>query len=168
MPKRAIRKLEDPVLRKKSKKLEKIDPLLLHLLDDMLETMYGNTGVGLAAPQVGISKRIVVIDMGDGPIKLINPKILNKEGAEIAPEGCLSIPGTYGDVERAEKVTLKAQNEKGEILKIEAEGLLARIIQHELDHLDGVLFIDKASNIREIWETEEQETQPGSDKPVAI
>ncbi|MCL5774466.1 MAG: peptide deformylase [Firmicutes bacterium] len=167
MSKRAVRKLEDPVLRKKAKNVEKIDPLLLHTMEDMLETMYESIGVGLAGPQIGISKRTVVIDIGEGPVKLINPKIISKEGSQIGLEGCLSIPGIYGDVDRAEKVTLKAQNEKGEIIKIEAEGFMARVIQHELDHLDGVLFIDKATNIRKAEEIEETESQD-SEQPKSV
>ena len=167
MPKRPVRKLEDPVLRKKAKNVEKIYPLLLHTMEDMLETMYESVGVGLAGPQIGISKRTVVIDIGEGPVKLINPKIISKEGSQIGLEGCLSIPGIYGDVDRAEKVTLKAQNEKGEIIKIEAEGFMARVIQHELDHLDGVLFIDKATNIRKAEEIEETESQD-SEQPKSV
>lgn len=140
---RNIRKDGDDILRKKCKVVDEITPKIKVLLDDMLDTMYDAEGVGLAAPQVGILKRIVVIDAGEGPLKLINPEILKTEGSAIDTEGCLSVPGEQGSVERPERLTVKALNEKGEKIIIEAEGLLARAVCHEVDHLDGVLFIDK-------------------------
>jgi len=140
---RNIRKNGDEILRKKSRKVEVINERMLALLDDMLETMYKAEGVGLAAPQVGILKRLVVVDVGEGPIKLINPEITDTFGSCIDSEGCLSIPGEQGDVERPEKVTVVAQNEKGEEIKITGEGFLARAFCHEIDHLNGILFIDK-------------------------
>lgn len=140
---RNIRIEGDEILRKKSKKVEEINERILTLIDDMKETMYTADGVGLAAPQVGILKRIVVIDVGDGPITLINPEIISEEGKQIDYEGCLSIPGNQGKVERPIKVTVKALNEKGEEIELTGEGLLARCICHEVDHLDGILYIDK-------------------------
>ncbi|MBU3160539.1 peptide deformylase [Clostridium frigoris] len=141
---RTIRIYGDELLRKKSRVVDEINQRILLLIKDMKETMYISKGIGLAAPQVGILKRIVVIDIGDGLIALINPEIVKMEGSQIAGEGCLSIPGTQKDVDRPEKVSVSALNEMGEKIVIEGEGLLARAFCHEIDHLDGVLFIDKA------------------------
>lgn len=141
---REIRTLGDDLLRKKSRKIEVINKRILTLIDDMKETMYNAHGVGLAAPQVGVLKRLVVIDVGEGPIVLINPEILETSGSQIDEEGCLSIPGREEEVERPGYVKAKALNEKGEEIIIEGEGLLARAICHEIDHLFGILFIDKA------------------------
>ncbi|SMC21587.1 peptide deformylase [Clostridium acidisoli DSM 12555] len=141
---RNIRTLGDDILRKKSKKIEVINQRILTLIEDMKETMYEAHGVGLAAPQVGILKRLVVIDVGEGPIVLINPEILETSGSQLDEEGCLSIPGREEEVERPNYVKAKALNEKGEEIIIEGEELLARAMCHEIDHLDGVLFIDKS------------------------
>ena len=137
----------DPVLRQTAAEVTKIDKKLLKLLKDMAETMYAADGVGLAAPQIGVSKRIVVIDVGDGIIEMINPVIVNKEGSVVGGEGCLSVPEYEGEVERAEKVECEFTDRSGKRYLIETDGLLAIAIQHELDHLDGVLFIDKAQSI---------------------
>lgn len=141
---RNIRKNGDSVLRKKCKIVDEINPRIITLLEDMIETMYDADGVGLAAPQIGILKRIFVIDIYDdyGPRVFINPQILEKKGSQIDEEGCLSVPGEAAEIERADYVKVKAFNEKGEEFILEAEGLLARAIQHENDHLEGVLFID--------------------------
>lgn len=141
---RNIRTYGDDILRKKGKVVDEINPRVLLLIKDMIETMYHSKGVGLAAPQVGILKRIAVIDVGTGPITLINPEITAMEGLQINNEGCLSVPDTQKSVERPLKVTVKALNEKGEEIVIVGEELLARALCHEIDHLDGVLFIDKA------------------------
>lgn len=133
----------DDVLRKKSKHVDYINEKILKLLDDMAETMYQANGVGLAAPQVGILKRLVVVDIGDGLIKLINPEIIVQEGEQQDIEGCLSIPGITGEVKRPDWVKVKALNENGENVEIEGTGLLARAFCHEIDHLNGTLFIDK-------------------------
>ena len=140
---RNIRKYGDEILRKKSRKVEVINDRILTLIEDMKETMYEADGVGLAAPQVGILKRIAVIDVGEGPITIINPEIIEREGTYLDIEGCLSVPEKQGTVERPEKVKVKALNEKGEEVVIEGEGLLARAFCHEIDHLDGILFVDK-------------------------
>lgn len=140
---RNIRKHGDEVLRKKSRVVEKIDDRLQLLLDDMLDTMYENNGVGLAAPQVGILKRVVVIDIGEGPVFLINPEIIEQEGSYIDEEGCLSIPGEAGDVERPYRVKVKALNREGKEIIVEGEELMARALCHEIDHLNGILFVDK-------------------------
>lgn len=142
---RNIRTLGDDLLRKNSRKIDVIDKKILTLIEDMKETMYEANGVGLAAPQVGILKRLVVIDVGEGPIVLINPEILETSGTQVDNEGCLSIPGREEEVERPNYVKAKALNEKGEEIIIEGEELLARAICHEIDHLDGILFIDKSN-----------------------
>lgn len=140
---RHIRKDGDEILRKKSKEVEVIDKKILTLIKDMAETMYEANGVGLAAPQVGILKRIAVIDAGDGLIELINPRIVSTSGEQDYIEGCLSIPGIYGETKRPAKVVVEALNMKGEKVSIEGEGLLAVAMCHEIDHLDGILFKDK-------------------------
>jgi peptide deformylase len=138
---------EDPLLRKQAKPVKEVDDKVIKIIDDMFETMYAtDTGVGLAAPQVGILKQIIVIDTQDEePFALINPEIISSEGETDSEEGCLSCPEEYGIVKRAEKVKVKALNENGEEIEIEAEGFLAIVLQHEIDHLKGVLFIDKAT-----------------------
>ncbi|MDD4342832.1 MAG: peptide deformylase [Eubacteriales bacterium] len=138
---------EDPLLRKQSKIVKEVDDKIIKIIDDMFETMYTtDTGVGLAAPQVGILKQIIVIDtQEEEPFALINPEIVSSEGEVDSEEGCLSCPEEYGFVKRAEKVKVKALNEKGEEIEIDAEGFLAIVLQHEIDHLKGVLFIDKAT-----------------------
>jgi peptide deformylase len=140
---RNIRTKEDEILRKKSKVVTSIDERLLTLINDMKETMYASNGVGLAAPQVGILKRVVVVDIGEGPIVLINPEIIEKRGKVTDTEGCLSIPGEQGNVKRPKYVKVKAMNEKGEEILLEGENSLARAFCHEIDHLDGILYIDK-------------------------
>lgn len=140
---RTIRNEGDEILRKKSKEVEVINERILTLIEDMIDTMYAADGVGLAASQIGILKRVVVIDVGDGPIILINPEIIKEEGSQIDLEGCLSIPNYNGKVERPFKVTVKALNEHGEEFLIEGEELLARAFCHEIDHLDGILFRDR-------------------------
>lgn len=151
---REIRKAEDPILRRKAKAIKNpADPLLRQLAEDMVETMHRAPGVGLAAPQVGESKRLLVADCGEefgGLHVLVNPKITHQEGTQIGVEGCLSFPNLYGDVERAEMVMVKAQDLNGHWFKLEAHGLLSRCFQHEIDHLDGILFVDKAKNLREL------------------
>lgn len=140
---RNIRYLGDDILRKKCRKVDTVDDRLRILLKDMAETMYNANGAGLAGPQVGILKRIVVIDVGEGIINLINPEIIETEGSHIVEEGCLSIPNKWGKIERPERVTVKAINEKGEEFILKGEGELAKALCHEIDHLDGILFIDK-------------------------
>lgn len=146
---RQIRIKGDEVLRKKSRVIEKIDDRLLILIKDMIDTMYEAEGVGLAAPQVGVLKRVVVIDIGEGPIVLINPEIIESRGAYVDVEGCLSIPNEEGYVERPEYVKVKALNERGESIIVEGEDFLSKAICHELDHLDGVLYIDKLVEVEE-------------------
>jgi len=142
---RTIRKDGDEVLRKKSKTVDEINDRILTLLDDMADTLYKADGVGLAAPQIGVLKRVVVIDVGDdnGLLELINPVKIQESGEQTEVEGCLSIPGVYGEVRRPAQVTVEALNREGKKVVIEGEGLLARALCHEIDHLDGVLFKDK-------------------------
>lgn len=146
---RKIRTEGDDILRKKAKYVSDITKNVKILVEDMLETMYDANGVGLAAPQVGILKRVVVIDIGEGPVILINPEIVEQKGEAEAIEACLSIPGKSGKVVRPSYVKAKAINLDGEDIIVEGEDFLARAICHELDHLEGQLFIDIAENIDE-------------------
>lgn len=138
-----ILRLGDETLRKTSHPVTKIDRRTVGLLKDMAETMYAADGCGLAAPQVGILRRMVVIDVGDGLIELINPEIIESEGEEIGVEGCLSVPGRRGTVKRPTKVVVRALDKKGREIELTAEGFLARAVCHELDHLDGIVYVDK-------------------------
>ncbi len=152
---RKVRLSDDPILRKKSKEIGEITDRINTLLDDMVETMKHEEGVGLAAPQVGVLRRAVVIDIGEGPVKIINPVIVDQEGEEIDVEGCLSVPGRSGTVKRPERVKINYKDIEGQEQVIEGTGLLARAICHEIDHLDGILYIDKMIEEIEIVEDEE-------------
>ena len=142
------------VLTTECEHVEDVDEDIKQLVDDLIETMYAANGVGLAAPQIGVTKRITVIDVShpeeeeNDPIVLINPEIIEEEGKIKWEEGCLSFPGLYGDVKRAAKVTVRAQNREGEVYEIEGEELLAVALQHEIDHLDGILFIERMSGLK--------------------
>ena len=140
---REIREKGDEILYKKCKAVVKFDEKLHILLDDMYETMQSRDGVGLAAPQVGILKRAVVIDVGDGKIELINPEIVEESGEQTGSEGCLSVPGGFGEVTRPNVVTVKAQDRDGKWFNITGKELLARAFCHEIEHLDGKLFLDR-------------------------
>lgn len=159
---RKIREVGDELLHKKSRPFEKVDEKAIQLLDDLYETLKQTPdGVGLAAPQVGVLRRAIVVDLsmeegGEGPFKLINPVIVKQSGEQVCREGCLSVPGKLGDVTRPKKVIVEALNEKGEKVKIKAEDLLAVVFSHEIDHLDGILFIDKATEIFDADEVEEE------------
>lgn len=144
---RHIRTRGDPVLNMRCKPVKRFDTLLVQLLDDMAETMYAAPGVGLAANQVGVSLRVITVDIGEEIFRLVNPKIVSRQGSEVALEGCLSVPNLWGEVERAAQVVVKAQDETGKWRRIEAQGFLARAFQHEIDHLDGKLFVDRALNL---------------------
>jgi peptide deformylase len=135
-------KYPDPVLRKKAAPVEKISPEILAFLDEMGELMYDSNGVGLAAPQVGISLRIIVVDVGEKLHYLINPVIVAREGEQTGIEGCLSFPGLHGEVTRAQRVEIRAINRRGKKISLSGEGMWARAMQHEIDHLDGILFVD--------------------------
>ncbi len=157
----------DPRLRVKAKPVAEVTDQHRRLIADMLETMYAAPGIGLAAVQVGVHERIIVVDVSDDsdqPQAFINPEILSKEGTEVMQEGCLSVPGVYEDVERAERIRVRARDRQGRPLEFDADGLLAVCIQHEIDHLDGKLFVDylsdlKRQRIRKRIEKEERERQ---------
>ena len=134
---------EDEILHKKCRPVDKFDEKLHALLDDMAETMYDAVGAGLAAPQVGLLRRVATIDVGEGLIELVNPEIIARSGKKVDVEGCLSVPNRAGMVERPEKVTVRAQNRKGEVFEITAEGMLCKCLCHEIDHLDGIVYVDK-------------------------
>ena len=141
---RQIRTAPDPVLKRKAKKIHTIDGSVKKLVRDMLETMYAEPGrVGLAAPQVGVSLRVIVIGIPEEEeIVLVNPEIVRRRGERIIDEGCLSIPGYFGQIERSESVTVKGRDRNGKEVRIKAEGLLAQVLEHEIDHLNGKLYID--------------------------
>ena len=138
-----IRKIGDPVLRSKAKDVDNINQKTINLIENMTDTMYEADGIGLAAPQVGVLQRIFIVDVGEGLIEIINPKIIEENGKSIMEEGCLSIPEETGSVVRAKEIVMEGYNKKGEKIKIEENGLLARALQHEYDHLEGDLFTDK-------------------------
>lgn len=140
-----IKKYPDPVLRKKSKPVKVVELAEQKLFNDMVATMHKMRGVGLAAPQIGIVRRLIVVDIGAGIIKLANPEIVECSGREPMEEGCLSVPGTTVEITRASKIVVKGLNVKSKPVSLNAEGLLARVIQHEIDHLDGKLILDHAA-----------------------
>lgn len=140
----------DNILREKARKVTEITPNIIKLLDNMRDTMYAANGVGLAAPQIGISKRVIVVDTGDELLEIINPEIILKEGEQTDSEGCLSVPGMLGDVTRAYRVKVKGLDRQGQELEITRDEMTARALQHEIDHLDGILFIDRAVNLKPV------------------
>ena len=146
----SVRKYGDPVLRRRAKPVDKVTPELRAIIADMIDTMYDEVGIGLAAPQVGISLRLMVVgdEEGRGAQALVNPAIVEQGGTVTAEEGCLSIPGIFAQVTRSEWVRIEAQDEEGRTLSIRARGLRARVFQHEMDHLDGVLFIDRLEAVQ--------------------
>jgi peptide deformylase len=156
-----------PTLRRVAKKVELKeidDPLFQQLIDDMFETMYAAPGVGLAAPQVNVSKRLFVMDVHDDeqePAVVINPKIVLAEDEEEMSEGCLSVLGMVGDIVRFKKIAVTGLDRNGEKIRIEGEGLLAQCLQHEIDHLNGVLYVDKAKNVRPVTKEDEEEEEAG-------
>ncbi len=161
---RTIRTDEDPILRKTSRVVEVINDRILTLLDDMAETMHEAEGVGLAAPQVGVLKRIIVLDVGEGLIEMINPEILEIAGEQCGPEGCLSVPEQSGTVIRPQRVKVKALNRHHEAFELEAEDLLARAICHEIDHLNGILFTDLMLSEEEAEAYEKASAEEGSEE----
>lgn len=140
--------LGDNILRQKAAAVPQVTPNIVKLLTNLADTMYASKGAGLAAPQIGISKRVIVVDGGEGLIGLVNPVIIESEGTEISMEGCLSIPKIEGEVERAARVVVQGLDQSGTPVTVKAAGLAARALQHEIDHLDGVLFIDRAKRIK--------------------
>ena len=159
----ALRKIitaENPILRQKAKKIHRFDPSLQKLVNDMFETMHQANGVGLAAPQIAQSIRVFVAEYEDQKVAVFNPEIVKSEGEERGPEGCLSIPGYVGEnIRRATKVTVKGQDVRGKPIKVTAEGWFARILQHEIDHLNGILFLDRLDTPDDLHEVGEGETE---------
>lgn len=147
---RSILTIGHPLLRRRARPVEKVTGAVRRLADDLLATMYAHDGVGLAANQVGVDLRVMVADVGEGPVVLVNPEILGRTGEEKGVEGCLSVPGLAGEVMRAQEVRVRALDLRGEVVWLEAAGLLARVIQHEVDHLDGILFVDRALRVWEV------------------
>ncbi len=145
-----IRIIGDPVLRKKAKKVSRVNPEQTQILSRMSRLMYESKGIGLAAPQIGIPQAMIVVDIGTGLYKLINPRIISKAGSQVMEEGCLSVPGIYVKVKRAKKICLEALDEKGCPQKLEAADLLACVFQHEIDHLEGKLIVDYASLFKKL------------------
>ena len=162
----------DPRLRTQAKAVEKVDDRLRQLVDDLFETMYQAPGIGLAATQVNVHKRVIVIDTSqeqDDPRVFINPEILEKDGIEAMDEGCLSVPGIYETVQRAERITVRALGRDGEVFELETDGLLAVCVQHEIDHLEGKLFVDYLSQLKRqrIRKKLEKQRRHGDDVGVA-
>jgi peptide deformylase len=155
-----IRTFPDPILRQKAKRVKNFDGSVQKLIEDMLETLPVANGVGLAAPQVGVSLRIAVIVIPDeSPIILINPEVVRRQGERLVDEGCLSIPGYAGQIKRAESVTVKARDRHGKEIRIKADALLAQALEHEIDHLNGVLYIDHLDNPADLRKIVPDETQ---------
>ena len=157
----SIRTLPDPVLRQKAKRVRTIDSSIQKLISDMLETMHADNGrVGLAAPQIGVSLRVIVIGIPEEEdIVLINPEIVKRKGERLIDEGCLSVPGYVGQVKHAETVTVKGHNQNGKEIRIKADGLLAQALEHEIDHLNGVLYIDHLEDMEQLRKIEPEETE---------
>jgi peptide deformylase len=145
-----IVKMGEDILREKAQEVKKISPNIIRLLDNLADTLYESKGVGLAAPQIGVSKRVAVVDIGEELFELINPVIIEKYGEEVDEEGCLSIPGLQGEVKRAAKVVVECLNREGEQVKYVGEGFLARAFQHEIDHLNGILFVDLCPKVYKV------------------
>ncbi|MFN2601670.1 MAG: peptide deformylase [Gemmatimonadaceae bacterium] len=167
-----IRVLGDPVLRKETEIVEDVNDDIRKLIDDMFETMYAAEGIGLAAPQIGRTERITVMDVEGAKFALVNPEIIDRQGSVRGEEGCLSIPDVFGEVERSNTVTVRAQNERGEEIEIIGNELLARCLQHEIDHLHGKLFLDYLSVLKRRaalakWETV-KDTYPGLIRKVKL
>lgn len=152
-----IRTLPDPVLRQKARKVNRIDGSIQKLIDDMIDTMHANAGVGLAAPQIGVSLCIAVIEIPEEEvITLINPEIIKRQGKRMLQEACLSVPGYQGEIERAVTVKVKAQNRQGKEFRLKGEELLAQALEHEIDHLDGIVYVDHIEGPEKLWKLSEQ------------
>jgi peptide deformylase len=151
--------LQDPVLRQKAKRVSRIDKSIQQLIDDMVETMQQAHGVGLAAPQVGVSLRVIVLQMPeDEPMTIINPEIVKRLGEQEVNEGCLSVPGYFGEIKRAASVTVKGRDRQGKVIRIKASGLMAEALEHEIDHLNGTLYIDHVESQDKLHKIEVSDT----------
>ena len=152
-----IRTLPDPVLRQKARKVNKIDGSIQKLIDDMIDTMHTNAGVGLAAPQIGVSLRVAVIELpGEKVITLINPEIVKRQGERVVQEACLSMPGYQGEIERSVTVKVKALDRQGKEFRLKGKELLAQALEHEIDHLDGTVYVDHIEGPEKLWKLSEQ------------
>jgi len=153
---------DDPVLRQKAKKVSRIDGSIQRLIDDMIKTMRRANGVGLAAPQIGVPLRVIVVQMpSEEPVVLINPEIARRTGEQEVTEGCLSVPGYYGEIKRSAEVVVKGKNRNGKVIRIRAEGLMAEAMQHEIDHLNGTLYIDHVESPERLQKIVPAEQQNG-------
>ena len=160
---------ENPTLRKKAKKVHRFDASIQKLIDDMFETMHAANGAGLAAPQIDLSIRVFVAEYEERRIVMVNPEIIKAEGEVTGSEGCLSIPGYYGDnIRRAESVVVKGQDAHGKDIRVRAEGWLARILQHEIDHLDGILFLDRLDRPEDLCEVSSEEEEAELEREAVI
>jgi peptide deformylase len=160
---------ENPILRRKAKKIHRFDPSIAKLADDMFETMHSAGGVGLAAPQIAQPIRIFVAEYEDHKVAMVNPEIVKAEGEMLGTEGCLSIPGYVGEnIRRAEKIVVKGQDVRGKAMKVNAEGWFARVLQHEIDHLDGILFLDRLDRPEDLHEVRDEEEEEQLEKAAAI
>lgn len=160
---------ENPILRRKAKKIHRFDPSIAKLADEMFETMHSAGGVGLAAPQIAQSIRIFVAEYEDHKVAIVNPEIVKAEGEMLGTEGCLSIPGYVGEnIRRAEKIVVKGQDVRGKAMKVNAEGWFARVLQHEIDHLDGILFLDRLDRPEDLHEVRDEEEEEQLEKAAAI
>lgn len=156
-----IRTFPDPVLKQKAKRVRKIDRSVKKLIRDMIETLHAEPGrVGLAAPQIGVPLRVIAIDISEAEdITIVNPEIVRRKGERVLNEGCLSVPGYLGQITRAESVTVKGRDQNGKEIRIKADGLLAQALEHEIDHLNGVLYLDHLESINHLQRIEPEETQ---------
>jgi len=160
-----IRVAPDPVLRKKAKRLRSVDPSVHRLVKDMIETMHDASGVGLAAPQVGISLRVIVIGLPEQEeIVLINPEVVRRKGERVLDEGCLSVPGYVGQLKRSESVTIKGRNLKGKEIRIKADELLCQALEHEIDHINGVLYLDRLASMDDLHKVEPKKPEESEEK----
>ena len=157
----SIRNFPDPVLKQKAKRVRAIDSSVKKLISDMIETMHSEPGrVGLAAPQVGVSLRVIVIGLPEAEdIAIVNPEIVRRRGERLINEGCLSVPGYFGQIQRAESVTVKGRDQSGKEIRIRADGLLAQALEHEIDHINGVLYLDHLESTDKLYKIEPEETQ---------
>ncbi len=157
----SIRNFPDPILKQKSKRVRAIDSSVKKLISDMIETMHSDPGrVGLAAPQIGVSLRVIVIGLPEAEdIAIVNPEIVRRRGERLINEGCLSVPGYFGQVQRAESVTVKGRDQSGKEIRIKADGLLAQALEHEIDHINGVLYLDHLESTEKLYKIEPEETQ---------
>jgi len=158
---------ENPILRQKAKKVHRFDPSMQKLVEDMFETMHASHGVGLAAPQIALSIRLFVAEFEDHKVAMFNPEIIKAEGEELGTEGCLSIPGYVGDnIRRATSIVVKGQDVRGKPIRVRAEGWFARVLQHEIDHLDGILFLDRLDRPEDLREVLEGELEGEEAEPI--